>query len=214
MREKSAFLNFSVLICVFIFYTETQADNNFDLECALVPHNKFVRNPNSCKDYFKCSDGRIALKGSCPEQLLFNDLTQGCDFPNKVNCQSCNTDFGLQHFVDSRNCSNFYKCVHNVKKHFRCPDNMYFDFGSSSCLDKEFVDCEFTPMVNSVFMLIQILFLHTFFYSFRQNSPLFHRQIMIHGLFQEFQPIDHHQIGVHQDRHQVNASYNFVTLFN
>lgn len=152
MQKKIKFMNY-LLILSFVLFTEVRTDNSIDLECVSVPDRTFVRNPLSCRDYFLCSPNKIKSKGSCPEPLLFNDLTQSCDPPQVVNCNSCKTDMGLQYFIDARNCSNFYKCVDNVRKHYRCPENMYFDYGSSSCLDKSFVTCEtevsnFYPLGN------------------------------------------------------------------
>lgn len=139
MREK--IMNF-LLIFSLALIAKTLADKSFDLECVSVPDRMFTRDPESCRGYILCAGNRIKAKGICPQPFMFNDTTQLCDYPQFVNCNSCKTNIGLQHFVDERNCSNFYKCVDNVRRHFRCADNMYFDYGSSSCLDKSFVFCK------------------------------------------------------------------------
>lgn len=49
-------------------------------EGILIPHEK-------CNQFYKCSAGR-PVEFSCPTNLLFNEINQMCDWPEKVDCDN------------------------------------------------------------------------------------------------------------------------------
>ncbi|XP_020279410.1 leucine-rich repeat extensin-like protein 5 isoform X2 [Pseudomyrmex gracilis] len=110
----------------------------------------------SCADYLNCWDD-VVVEQTCPAGLLFNDITNVCDFPYNVKCgerppatpkpslpagsKLCPDPNGR--YRSSTNCSEFYVCVAGKPCKFSCPRGLvYSDMGI--CDYTYNVDCQGT----------------------------------------------------------------------
>ncbi|XP_062555527.1 protein obstructor-E-like [Armigeres subalbatus] len=55
--------------------------------CLQLPDDSKIASPNVCNEFFVCEGGMLSEGGYCPANMLFNPVTQDCDFANNVDCQ-------------------------------------------------------------------------------------------------------------------------------
>ncbi|XP_066591907.1 DNA-directed RNA polymerase II subunit RPB1-like [Prorops nasuta] len=120
----------------------------------LAPRGQFPSS-TSCSNYVNCWDD-TAIEQTCPNGLLFNDLTGFCDFDYNVNCGSrpaptpkpplqpdskyCPELNGR--YRSSSNCSEFYVCLVGKPIKFSCPRGLVYNDELSVCDFVYNVDCQ------------------------------------------------------------------------
>ncbi|XP_011153893.1 WAS/WASL-interacting protein family member 3 [Harpegnathos saltator] len=110
--------------------------------------------PKSCANYLNCWDD-VVIEQTCPAGLLFNDVTNVCDFDYNVNCGNrppatpkpplppgsklCPDPNGR--YRSSTNCSEFYVCVGGRPVKFACPRSLVYNDILNVCDYPYNVDC-------------------------------------------------------------------------
>ncbi|RHZ50316.1 hypothetical protein Glove_501g15 [Diversispora epigaea] len=56
----------------------------FKIKC--LPTDEYLRDPEDCSKFFRCSDGGTPLSFKCPDGLQFNSAINVCDYPQNVDC--------------------------------------------------------------------------------------------------------------------------------
>ncbi|XP_032677842.1 probable chitinase 10 [Odontomachus brunneus] len=111
--------------------------------------------PKSCANYLNCWDD-VVVEQTCPAGLLFNDVTNVCDFSNNVNCgnrppatpkpplppgtKMCPDPNGR--YRSSTNCSEFYVCLTGRPIKFSCPRGLVYNDVVDVCDYPYNVDCK------------------------------------------------------------------------
>ncbi|XP_035735212.1 uncharacterized protein LOC118447412 [Vespa mandarinia] len=109
----------------------------------------------NCANYLNCWDD-VVIEQTCPNGLLFNDLTNFCDFDYNVNCGNrplptpkpplppgsklCPDPYGR--YRSSMNCSEFYVCLANKPIKFGCPRGLVYNDELGVCDYLRNVDCK------------------------------------------------------------------------
>ncbi|XP_043275177.1 uncharacterized protein [Venturia canescens] len=110
---------------------------------------------NNCANYLNCWDD-VVIEQTCPNGLLFNDVTGLCDFDYNVNCGSrpgatpkpplpagskrCPDLNGR--YRSATNCSEFYVCLSGSPIKFNCPPGLVYNDAVSVCDYLYNVDCQ------------------------------------------------------------------------
>lgn len=107
--------------------------------CAGAPNGTFVRNSESCRAYYYCTNGQ-AHPNECPENFVFEPIRQMCDIASQVKCTGCSL-FGVQHIAHPTDCSSYYECVLGIRTERSCGDNLLFDKSIGDCNAANAVKC-------------------------------------------------------------------------
>ncbi|XP_050472093.1 uncharacterized protein LOC126864617 [Bombus huntii] len=118
------------------------------------PRGQFP-SPKSCSNYLNCWDDTVTEQ-SCPDGLLFNDITLVCDYDYNVNCGNrpmptprpsltsgtklCPEPNGR--YRSATNCSEFYVCVYKKPIKFGCPHDLVYNDILGVCDYPYNVDCK------------------------------------------------------------------------
>ncbi|XP_033157404.1 chitin-binding domain protein cbd-1 [Drosophila mauritiana] len=118
--------------------------------------NGFYEYPYNCSAYITCYDSCADLE-YCPDGKLFNSPLQICDTPGAVDCEPLpyptpsptesppeNPCLGIRNntlLPSAENCNEFYLCVNDQSKVYRCPSEMLFNPDLNICDDKDNVLC-------------------------------------------------------------------------
>ncbi|OAD52428.1 putative chitinase 3 [Eufriesea mexicana] len=111
--------------------------------------------PKSCANYLNCWDDMVTEQ-TCPDGLLFNDVTLVCDYDYNVNCGNrplptpkpplpdgsklCPEPNGR--YRSATNCSEFYVCVYRKPIKFGCPRGLVYNDILGVCDYPYNVDCK------------------------------------------------------------------------
>ncbi|XP_012146562.1 uncharacterized protein LOC100879494 isoform X2 [Megachile rotundata] len=118
------------------------------------PRGQFP-SPKGCANYLNCWDD-VVTEQTCPDGLLFNDITLVCDYDYNVNCGSrplptprppmppgsklCPEPNGR--YRSATNCSEFYVCVYRKPIKFGCPRGLVYNDLLGVCDYPYNVDCK------------------------------------------------------------------------
>jgi len=53
-------------------------------DCSSLADNHYADSDNGCRTYYTCVGGNFAGHNFCPANLVFNEVTQSCDWPKAV----------------------------------------------------------------------------------------------------------------------------------
>nr|XP_034182773.1 leucine-rich repeat extensin-like protein 5 isoform X1 [Osmia lignaria] len=111
--------------------------------------------PKGCANYLNCWDD-VVTEQTCPDSLLFNDITLVCDYDYNVNCGSrpmptpkppmppgsklCPEPNGR--YRSATNCSEFFVCVYRKPIKFACPRGLVYNDVLSVCDYPYNVNCK------------------------------------------------------------------------
>ena len=87
-------VDFIVIVFNFVdpFPPDSEPIPTGPLPCAeeSAPLNGVIPDPESCSNYYSCSNGLSILR-PCPPGLVFNNAEKYCDFPRNVDCEPMTT---------------------------------------------------------------------------------------------------------------------------
>lgn len=126
---------------------EPVEENILNLVCHNVADDTMVANPESCRHYYFCDDGK-PTEGECLEGYAFDEEKQMCSPADEVECILC-PETGVQMLADPMNCNYFYSCIAGMRRKFECPDGMRFDRITSKCILRHKVQCDVTNICRS-----------------------------------------------------------------
>lgn len=107
--------------------------------CINVPNGVHVRNSKSCNWFFSCNIQQ-ATAMQCPKTLQFHQVSQVCDYPNKIDCTVC-SEYGIQNLADPKDCGKYFECIFGQRTHLQCPLDQLFDRDIGKCNIKNNVKC-------------------------------------------------------------------------
>lgn len=129
------------VVCSYLLAASVvSADRGNRSACAGVANGRFIRSPKSCAHYYTCKNKAITKERRCPDNLLFDDDRQECNWAILVDCGTClhHERSYLPHPVD---CSLYIRCVKGIRRTYRCPNGKLFDEISSKCQPSDYVNC-------------------------------------------------------------------------
>jgi len=108
-----------------------------------------------CGSFYQCDHGKPTEVIKCPDDLLFNESTERCDWPHNVTCKSCDqapevipTTVAPEevpetpdsnycpdgHYQVDCDCGSFYQCSHGKPTEvIKCPDDLLFNESTERC---------------------------------------------------------------------------------
>uniref|UniRef100_A0A182J6X9 Chitin-binding type-2 domain-containing protein n=1 Tax=Anopheles atroparvus TaxID=41427 RepID=A0A182J6X9_ANOAO len=131
----SCLIGLSVLLC-----GAFEGAASVEQACQGVPNGYFARDKSSCGGYYYCNNGG-AIFNFCPDDFYFNELTQRCDYPEKVSCHVCQQQTGVQVLAHPQNCNQFIMCSEGYSSVGQCAEGYLFDGRQGVCHPSARVDC-------------------------------------------------------------------------
>ncbi|XP_037025483.1 cell wall integrity and stress response component 2-like [Bradysia coprophila] len=131
------------ILAFFLLCIDRQAQAQIETACAGSLNGTFVRNSESCRAFYYCSEG-IAHRSVCPDNYVFEPVRQMCDIPSRVDCTGCSLS-GIQHIAHPTDCSKYYVCVAGVRTLRTCGANLLFDRSLGDCNVATTVKCVRDP---------------------------------------------------------------------
>lgn len=121
----------AILLAVSYVYGNDFAPTTRVGPCFLRPDG-FARDPNDCRNYFICQNGR-ATRDRCTGDLLFDAENEICNWREQVKCFQCpqTASYSLQNVP--KTCNQFYRCWHGRVSIHTCPNNLVFDPNRGAC---------------------------------------------------------------------------------
>ncbi|XP_053673999.1 peritrophin-1-like [Anopheles nili] len=108
--------------------------------CNGVPDGYFVRDTTDCQGYYYCRNG-IGTYNRCPGDYYYNELSQMCDFPDRVMCHICLQQTGVQILPHPQNCNQFITCAEGKSYLGECIEGHAFDRWMMVCNPVARVNC-------------------------------------------------------------------------
>lgn len=158
-----------------------------DQRCTDDPNDRFhpvqFLHPSDCGMFYKCIEG-IGYKLRCPSSLFYNTLTQECDYPENVNCNTAShskayivqANFrevsipqcgvsGTGRFSVENSFTSYFECENGIPYLRQCKDHELFNPIVRNC---EYV----TISDSSLMQQLELLRFHGEQYqSLQQNQP-------------------------------------------
>lgn len=116
--------------------------------CANVPEGTYIANPDNCKKFFKCENGK-PIPGTCPGSTNYNVVDNVCS--TKLTCVNnykdivCRNEKDGDKVADPMKCSNFYTCQKqkaNSTESTACPRaTPKFDSEKKVCVGSSEFEC-------------------------------------------------------------------------
>uniref|UniRef100_A0A182PNZ3 Chitin-binding type-2 domain-containing protein n=1 Tax=Anopheles epiroticus TaxID=199890 RepID=A0A182PNZ3_9DIPT len=146
------FNTFTRLACLLAFVSGAFGQDTWqDQPCKGMADGYFVRDKLDCAGYFFCSNGQAQSAARCPEDYLFSELHQSCDFPTNVDCHVCTDQAGIYLEPHPTNCSQFFMCNNGYSSLGHCSAGYSFDATQNICNPSDRVNCNANrcPAVDS-----------------------------------------------------------------
>uniref|UniRef100_A0A182NNF2 Chitin-binding type-2 domain-containing protein n=1 Tax=Anopheles dirus TaxID=7168 RepID=A0A182NNF2_9DIPT len=109
--------------------------------CAGAPDGYFVRDVTDCQSYYYCQNG-VGTYNRCPGEFYFNELSQLCDYSDKVMCHICQQQTGVQILPHPQQCDQFITCSGGASYVGQCTEGYAFDRRLKVCNPLARVNCE------------------------------------------------------------------------
>jgi len=108
-----------------------------------VPYN-FAASPESCGAYIICMNNEAFHGHGCPDEFLFEPITQSCILD--ASCIEC-SPFGVQNLPHPDGCDQYIQCIMGTREFRTCPPGFLFDrtIGIANCNQEHLVTCPGNP---------------------------------------------------------------------
>uniref|UniRef100_A0A182QM47 Chitin-binding type-2 domain-containing protein n=1 Tax=Anopheles farauti TaxID=69004 RepID=A0A182QM47_9DIPT len=110
-------------------------------QCSGVADGYFVRDLSNCQGYYFC-EKEVATFNRCPGDFYFNELSQLCDYSDKVMCHICQQQTGVQILPHPQQCNQFITCSEGASYVGQCTEGYAFDRRLKVCNPVARVNCE------------------------------------------------------------------------
>lgn len=117
-----------------------------EYECEPRAESYRVSDPAMCDKYYECNIKGEESEHLCPDGLMYEEKSQNCDYPSKVNCgartelqpaqpsKNCPRANGFFAWPAEESCQKFWDCRGGTSYLQICPQGVIFDMTIDSCV--------------------------------------------------------------------------------